>query len=230
MKQKRNKTRVRASVISVVVVSMMMISGTALAHSTTELDGPSPAIWLSDPDGVDGDSGIEQGDPVVGSSGKATIKGHHAKIKVKAKGLEPGHAYTMWVVYFNDQKICIDGCNGEDFAAAGGGVIWGAGKVANHHGNATFKAKLTTGDGAGYVGDTPPPPFAFAAYEAGPDNEFHVVIRSHGPRIHGLVHEQLTTYGGGCEVNVGPRPEQIGDFPVPSAPGECGDVQLYAFK
>ncbi len=229
MKHKRHSARMRWSIFSVVVLAVMMISGTALAHGT-QLDGPNPAIWLSDPDGVDGDSGIEQGDPVAGSSGTAIVKGHHAKIKIKAKGLEPGHAYTMWVVYFNDQKLCVDGCNGPDLRVAGGGVIWGAGKVANHHGQATFTAKLTTGAGADYVGKTPPPPFAFAPYEAGRDNEFHVVIRSHGPRIPGQVHDQLSTYGGGCEINVGPRPEQKGDFPVPAAPGECGDVQLYAFK
>ena len=229
MKKKRHTIRMRLGIFAVVVLGVMMISGAALAHGT-ELDGPDPAIWLSDPDGVDGDSGIEQGDPVAGSSGTATVRGHHATIRVKATGLVPGHAYTLWVVYFNDQKLCIDGCNGPDFAAAGGGVIWGAGKVANHHGNATFTANLTTGDGAGYVGDAPPPPYAVTAFEAGLDNEFHVVVRSHGPQIDGLVHEQLTTFGGGCEIGVGPKPEQIGDFPVPSAPGECGNVQLYGFK
>lgn len=193
------------------------------------MDGPSPAIWLSDPDGVDGDSEIEQGDPVVGSSGQARIMKNGAEIKVKATGLEPGHAYTMWVVYFGDSLLCDDGCNGPDLAPAGGGVIWGAGAIGGGNGQATFVAHLKNGDGADYD-SSPPPPFAFAAYEAGPNNEFHVVIKSHGPTIAGLVHDQLSTYGGGCEVGVGPRPEEGGDFPVPSAPGECGEIQLYVFK
>ena len=225
----RHKQRTRASIFGIVLLALMMVSSAALAGGTT-LDGPDPAIWLSDPDGVDGNAGIEQGDPVEGSSGSAEVGDHSVKIEVKAQGLEPGHVYTMWVVYFGNANLCVDGCNGADLPIAGGGVLWGAGRIAGGNGQATFAANLSNGDGSDYVGNTPPPPFAFAPYEAGPNNEFHVVIRSHGPRVQGEVHDQLATYGGGCEVEVGPLPGQPGDFPVPSAPGECGDVQLYVFK
>ena len=135
----------------------------------------------------------------------------------------------MWVVYFNDSTKCVDGCNGPDLATAGGGSIYGTGRIAWHNGKARFTAVLRDGAGADDLGP-PPPPFAFAPFEAGPNNEFHVVIRSHGPIIWGQVREQLTTFGGGCEVNVGPAPEEVGDFPVPQAPGECGEIQLYVFK
>jgi len=225
----RRNLRKRTSVFGIALVALMMVSGAALAGGTT-LDGPDPAFWLSDPDGVDGDNGIEQGDPIEGSSGVATVRDDSARIKVRTTGLEPGHTYTMWIAYFNDSSLCVDGCNGADFATAGGGVIWGAGRIAGDNGQATFIANLSSGDGADDVGSTPPPPFAFATYEAGSNNEFHVIIRSHGPRIPGQVHDQLTTFGGGCEVNVGPLPEQLGDFPVPAASGECGDIQLYIFK
>lgn len=228
MNGKRHNLRTRAGIVGIMLLAFMMVSGAALAHTTT-LD-PDPGFWLSDPDGIDGDSGIEQGDLVEGTYGRATVAHDSAEIKVRAKGLEQGHVYTMWVVYFNDSTLCDDGCNGPDLATAGGGVIWGAGKIGGGNGQATFVANLENGDGADYVGNTPPPPFAFAPYEAGPNNEFHIVIRSHGPRITGEVHEQLTTFGGGCEVNVGPGPEEQGDFPVPTAPGECGDVQLYVFR
>jgi hypothetical protein len=229
MERTRYTTRTRISIFGIMLLALMMISGAALAGGTM-LDGPDPAFWLSDPDGVDGDKGIEQGDPIAGSSGTARVMHDGAKIKIKATGLEPGHVYTMWVVYFNDSLQCFEGCNGPDFAAAGGGVIWGAGKIGSGTGRATFVANLRNGDGAEHVGSTPPPPFAFAAYQAGSNNEFHVVIRSHGPKNPGLVSSQLGTYGGGCETNVGPFPEQTGDFPVPAAPGECGDIQLYVFK
>ena len=162
-------------------------------------------------------------------SGSSPVNDWGARIKVKATGLEPGHAYTMWVVYFNDQTLCVDGCNGADLAT-GGGVIYGTGRIANRNGVATFRDWVVSGDGADAVGETPPPPFAFAPYEAGPDNEFHIVVRSHGPLIPGEIWEQLTTFGGGCDVEVGPAPEEVGDFPVPQAPGECGDVQLYIFS
>jgi len=228
MNEKRHNLRTRASIFGIVLLALMMVSGAALAGGTA-LDA-EPGFWLSDPDGVDGDSGTEQFDPVVGSSSRATVSRNGAIIQIKATGLEPGHIYTMWVVYFNDSSKCVDGCNGPDLAPAGGGVIFASGRVGGGNGQATFVANLKTGDGADYVGSTPPPPFAFAAYEAGPNNEFHVVIKSHGPAIPGLIHDQISTYGGGCEVGVGPFPEQVGDFPVPAAPGECGEIQLYAFK
>jgi len=219
-------------IVVLVAALTMVIVGVVAAEASAKirLDGPNPAIWLSDPDGVDGDAGTEQGDPVIGSRGRADVGEEGARIQVRATGLEPGYTYTMWVVYFNDSSVCVDGCNGPDLATAGGGVIWGDGEIARRNGTAVFTARLPNGAGAGSVGDTPPPPFAFAAYQAGENNEFHIVIRSHGPQIPGEVHAQLTTFGGGCVVNVGPAPEQVGDFPVPSAPGECGDIQLYVFS
>jgi hypothetical protein len=166
---------------------------------------------------------------VVGSSGTATVNENGATIKVKATGLEPGHAYTMWVVYFNDSDLCVDGCNGADLPVAGGAVTFGDGQVVGGSGNATFTARMNNGDGV--ISWPPPPPFGFALYEAGDNNEFHVVIRSHGPKIAGEVGEQIHTYIGGCMTEVGPPPENPLDldFPVPAAPGECGDVQLYVF-
>jgi hypothetical protein len=219
----------RSIVLLAVATFVASVATPAIASHRHELDGPAPAIWLSDPDGIDGMSGIERGHPVDGSWGSAVVGGDHSRITVRTAGLEPGHAYTMWVVFFHDQTLCVEGCNGMDLPT-GGGVIYGTGRIADHNGIATFHATLRTGDGADYVGETPPPPFAFAPYVASVDNEFHIVIRSHGPLIPGEVSEQLTTFGGGCEHEVGPAPEQPGDFPVPAASGECGDVQLYVFS
>lgn len=219
----------RAIVLVAAATLIASVAAPAVASDRHQLDGPSPAMWLSDPEGVDGVNGIEQFDPVAGSSGSAVVANDGALIKVRAAGLEAFHTYTMWVVYFNDHTLCIDGCNGPDLAI-GGGVLYGAGRIAGPNGAVTFSANLRTGEGAEYVGETPPPPFAFAPYEAGENNEFHVVVRSHGPLTPGEVGEQLSTYGGGCDVEVGPAPAEVGDFPVPLAPGECGDVQLYVFS
>ncbi len=200
---------------------LLMLGAVPASAGTTSLDGPAPAIWLSDPDGVDGISGTEQGSPIVGASGSATINSGGATIKVKATGLEPGHAYTMWVVFFSDQQDCFEGCNGGDLGGANG-ITYGTGAVVGGSGNATFVARLSDGSaGSLFPG----------IYEAGPDNEFHVVIRSHGPMIPGMVSDQVHTLDGGCvPPDVGPNPEEIGDFPVPALPGECGDVQLYVFS
>jgi hypothetical protein len=214
---------------------LISVMAAPAAAKTTNLDGPNPAIWLADPDGI-GEGDIETGDDVANASGSARVNSNGATIKVNTTGLEPGHTYTMWVVYFSDQTLCEDrtsgnaGCNGEDLPFVnGGGVLFGNGQVAGGNGTATFTARLNTGDGAD-VDDTPPPPFAFAAYEAGEDNEFHVVIRSHGPKIPGEVGEQIHSFNGGCDTQVGPPPEAPGNWPVPVEPGECGDVQLFIFS
>jgi hypothetical protein len=205
---------------------LLIVGAVPASAGTTSLDGPAPAIWLSDPDGVDGDSGTEQGDPIVGSSGSAKLNSNGATIEVKATGLEPGHAYTMWVVFFSDQTTCADngsgnaGCNGDDLGGANG-ITYGAGKVVGGSGNATFDARLSDGS----TGSLVP-----GVYEAGANNEFHIVIRSHGPKIPGMVSDQIHYLEGGCEFEVGPDPEENGDFPVPALPGECGDVQLYVFS
>lgn len=205
-----------------------MLAAPVGAAAPTVLDGPT-AFWISDPDGP---GGVGQLDPVDGASGAVRVNDHGATIRATAAGLEPGHTYTMWVVYFSDQTACgDDGCNDGDLADpdVAAGVLFGAGTVAGGDGTASFAARLRTGDGADALGP-PPPPFAFAPYRAGPDNEFHIVVRSHGPKVPGEVADQIHSFLGGCEVEVGPAPGEVGDFPVPSAPGECGDVQVHIYS
>lgn len=213
--------------IMTAVLHIGVIAAPAAAQPVV-LDGPHPSFWISDPDG---DGGIEAPDPVAGASGTARVNDNGATIRVRTTGLEPGHAYTMWVVFFNDQTACVDGCGADDLARAGvgAGVLFGDGKIAGGNGTATFAARINAGDGQ-ETPPPPPPPFAFAPYDAGADNEFHLVIRSHGPKIAGEVGEQITTFGGGCVTEVGPPPDTPGDFPVPSSPGECGDIQVHIFS
>lgn len=222
----------RRTIVLTTVIAMLLAVAAPAGARRESLRGPDPAVWLSDPDGDDGDSGIEQFDPVDGARGFAVVGRRAARIAVRTTGLAPRHTYTMWIVYFNDATRCEgdEGCNGADFDQAGAGVVYGTGRIASSNGTARFAARLRAGEGSDVVGNTPPPPFATAAYEPGPHNEFHVVLRSHGPIIPGQVVDQLTTFNGGCEVQVGPPPEQVGDFPVPSAAGECGDVQLHVFS
>lgn len=52
--------------------------------------------------------------------------------------------------------------------------------------------------------------------------EIHLVLRSHGPRIPGLVEEQRSTFAGGCEEFLNPGITQL-------EAGPCSDVQLALF-
>lgn len=199
------------------VAAATMLFGTALPGlATTDAVEPVAAFWLS------GFPDHAQGDPVEGATGTARVNNNGATIRVNATGLESGHAYTMWVVYFNDKGECVGGCNGPDLPG-NGGVTHGDGKVVGGTGSATFVARMNPGD------EPSQGPPGVVPYEH-VDPEYHVVIRSHGPVIPAEVAAQILTFDGGCEVEVGPAPEEIGDFPVPSEPGECGDVQLYIFS
>lgn len=222
-REKRHPSGVVRAVLAAGATVAMLVGALAVPAlaDVAELPGVA-AVWLSDPDTVG--EGIDEGDPIDGASGRVLVSGDGATIRVHTTGLEHGHAYTMWIAYFNDRSACgAGGCGPADV----GGVLFGDGKVAGGSGVATFTARLRTGDGAD--AGPPPPPFGFAPYEAGPDNELHVVIKSHGPRVPGLVSEQISTFGGACEDEIGPAPGEVGDFPVPSAPGECGEIQLFVF-
>ena len=96
----------RTLVLAMTVGLIVGVLATPGLAATGTLDGPDPAIWLSDPEGDLGDNGIEQGDPVAGSSGSARLNENGATITVNTSGLEPGHAYTIWVVYFSDSTLC----------------------------------------------------------------------------------------------------------------------------
>jgi hypothetical protein len=122
-----------------------------------------------------------------------------------AENLVPGNAYTAWFVIFNDPDACInDGCGVDDVFANRGvpSLRFGSGHVVGGSGNGNFGGHLG-------VGNTGGPPCAMDANLAfcGPGlvdayaTEVHLVLRNHGPAIPGLVDEQISSFGGGCQVN-----------------------------
>ncbi len=166
---------------------------------------------------------------VAGSWGQATINHNGATITVSATGLAPGHAFTMWVVYFNHGPACQFGetspatnCGLQDLLNGLGGATFGDGKVIGGSGKATFTAHLNVGDPASFLG---------AGYEPGESPDFHVILRSHGPKLSGSTQIQGPGPEGGCTSEVGPPPGQSGtQYPIPANNGECGDVQLYILE
>ena len=131
-------------------------------------------------------------------------------VTVHTTGLTPGTADTVWWVFFNNPAACIHGMFGArcglgdvltnpaslpsvQFAA---GHVIGAGGVGNY--GAYFHAGATP-DCAGFG---LPCNGLLDARTA----DVHVVIRTHGDAIPGLVNEQISSFNGGClpgEPNVG---------------------------
>jgi hypothetical protein len=171
-------------------------------------------LWLA---------GLNAGTEVDGSSGTAAVGKNGTTITVKATGLVPGQAVTMWVAYFNDVDECrfpddgLSTCGFFDLVFGNGGFVLGAGHVIGGSGKATFSARLNVGDG-------------FPSYEPTDTPYFLAIVRSHGPTIPGEVSVQTHGVFDGCDFpDVGPFPGTIGGE-IPDAPRECGDVQLYVFE
>lgn len=140
-------------------------------------------------------------------------------LDIDTSELEPGYAYTVWWVVFDEPSACTDlSCGADDVAAAMAGgpnladlsIIGAAdGSVIPANGTARYRGMLEQNDDTG------------AVFGDGMDNpataEIHYVIRSHGPAIPGLIKEQTTTFNGGCLEGQGNE-------------GQCVNVQFAIHK
>ena len=123
--------------------------------------------------------------------------------RVKTTGLRPG-PHTMWWIVWNSPAACgADGCNEADLGNPETGVDIGyaAGVVVGDSGRAAFTAYLPQGSALGGF----PSEFGIASGSGLIDAhhaEIHLVVRSHGPRIAGLVREMTHTFHAGCDYSV----------------------------
>ncbi len=163
--------------------------------------------------------GVEIGKSVV----VRTKKGVAFALKTH---MEPGHTATIWWVFFNNPENCeYTPCGGpafDDFIDGentGLGMLYAAGTVASNQGIATFAGHLKEGvlvDGANEIS------FGFPdqPLQDSDTPDLRLVLRSHGPKIPGQVHDQISTHGGGCEVDFAPFAG------IPMNEGECGDIYV----
>lgn len=115
-------------------------------------------------------------------------------VRLQTSYLTPGHAYTLWIVPFNNPENCVvpNACVLADALANDPAVavdlINGTGLVAGGSGKATFAARVRVGD----LGIR-----AIGLIDA-LGSEIHLVVRDHGPKLPGSA--QLAEFGGGCDV------------------------------
>ena len=119
---------------------------------------------------------FEDEELVEGSSATLHRTNNGVTLNVKTSDLVPGDAYTVWFVVWNSGYI-----DGPPSA-----VLFATGHVIGGNGKGNFSARLSE-DGTGLTN-------AEGA-------EIHIVIRSHGQPIPGMVDDQIHTFGGGCETN-----------------------------
>src|SRR4030095_2200882 len=147
----------------------------------------------------------------------------------KTSGLPKDHAYTLWMVIFNNPELCSvplacvaprevgSASIGSDFHFVGGHVVGGSGNltVAGH-----LKVGDNSGSGLVEIGSTGFPlvdPFKAQVILA---------IHSHGPKLTGQgLKSQISSFLGGCEVFLGPDGAGAGPQDVPDQIGECSTLQ-----
>jgi hypothetical protein len=134
----------------------------------------------------------------------STLVRHDAGISMtlRTSELEPGHTYTIWWVIFNAPDACVgeETCVEADLfnPDAQPGVHYAAGNVVGGSGRGHFGGALRVGDTADAILGGP-----LTAPRAA---EVHLIVRSHGPAVPGIIPEQIHTFGGGCDGESGGPP------------------------
>ena len=156
--------------------------------------------------------------------GESTLNrnGNGITVNFKTNKLMPGHAYTLWWVVWNNPELCAGpACGLADFPNANQvevELLYAAGSVAGNNGKGNFSAHLKVGDTTGSVNEDIFGLPSYGGLKNAHKAEIHAVLRSHGPKVPGLVNEQINSYEGGCVVNFAPFAE------IPDEVGECGDI------
>lgn len=174
-------------------------------------------------------STVDAINPILGVvTGTSTL--HRSKngitVNYKSTGLTPGYAYTMWWVIWNNPQECgIPGeCIDSDFGnaeAVGVDVLFAAGHVVGKSGVGNFSGRLNTDDDSKSINEPFGLPPAGGLHSGNTYSaEVHLVLRSHGPAIPEMVNEQISSVGGGCEIELGTFIE------IPDEVGECGDIEF----
>jgi len=147
--------------------------------------------------------------------------------KYRSNKLTPGYIYTLWWVIWNRPENCATPgqCIDTDFANPDVEVelLYASGRYIGRNGKTTLYARLRVDDDSESVNNLfgLPPAGGLQKGNTFPA-EVHLVLRSHGPAIPGMIYEQISSYEGGCT-----DPFAIAPFTeIPDAVGECGDIEF----
>ena len=183
----------------------------------------------TDLEGVSAKASSKQTAPIGGLDGiTGTSTLHRNKngitVNFKAENLYPG-AYTIWWVIWNYPQECAfpGECDEPDFKTpviVGVDLLYAGGHVVGNNGKANISGHLNAGDASGSI-------FSDMGVKVGNtfSSEVHVVLRTHGPKVPGVVNEQISSYGGGCNPDIVYDPFSV----YPNAIGECADIAAAIF-
>lgn len=153
----------------------------------TDLD---PAFAMHDGGAIEQTVDVTDFGPNV--IGTATVVRNRGGITIRVSMDDvPAGTYTVWGASFGAPENCVGGCDGGDFNdAAQGGLNRVLGRVVGSDGPATFSGRLA----AGALRDN----LAGGPLQNPLGAELHLILRYHGPKIPGLVDDQIHTAGAAC--------------------------------
>jgi hypothetical protein len=149
---------------------------------------------------------IDDGTKVNDAAATLTRNDRGVTMRFHTSELDPGATYTIWWIVFNNPEECSHGMGGDILCGEGdlllfGGdeavhssVLFAAGHVVGKNGVGNFAGRLNVSNPSGEVLFGP-------GLMNARDAEIHLVIRTHGDPIPGMVPEQIHTFAGGCDVN-----------------------------
>lgn len=160
--------------------------------------------------------------PIPGAEARMVRTDSGVGYYLSTLGLTAGHTVTIWWVIFNNPEFCAtDPCTVTDLFVeeVDAAVMGGSGHVVGASGHGRFASHLTEGQIT-----TEHPAFTGGPGLTHPRGaEIHLVVRSHGPLNPESMPAQISSFEGGCDVNLPPGT-------VPSTIGECADLHFAVFK
>jgi len=168
---------------------------------------------------------------VAGASSALTRTPNGLTYQLKTKDLEPGHAYTLWIVIFNNPAGCEHGMPGATSCGpmdvvndpARPDMMYAAGALVGGSGRATFAGRRNVGDLSGSANA----PVGLPAYglEDAYGAEIHFVVHHHGPKLSAFLPDMIQTIDGGCfdaGVPEAGAASPWNDYPGPAGTGAFG--------
>jgi hypothetical protein len=163
---------------------------------------------------------------IEGASAHMVRTKNGVNFRVDTNSLLPGHAYTLWVVIFNEPGECLtapDTCTPPDLfnPAAKPDMLYGAGTIVGGSGRATFAGRTRVGDVSGSV---QAPVGLLSNGLIDPFGaEVHLVVHDHGPVIPQFMPDMIQSLAGGCTdagIPAQGEPSPWNDYALSTAYGQ----------
>jgi hypothetical protein len=177
-------------------VTAVLVPGILLAVLPLASAGAAPARVQREPVRWHMQSGNPHGSLVgAGATAKLVRTSQGLSYSIQTNQLNPGHAYTVWVVVINNPAACTASpCSAQDILQSpltDAQVTYGTGHVVGGSGQAGFGGALRAG----------PIPTGWLPGQGLDDPlgaQVHFVLNDHGPKIPEFLPEMIQTYRAGC--------------------------------